>query len=284
MWRILFYGEETDARDVANQWSDALIPEALAVSLFENEEAEQWLADALYDTKQEASAALELLDEEHQLCASIAPVPEKDWVAVSLEGLEPVRAGCFVIHGHHHENVAGPDEIPIVIDAGQAFGTGHHGTTLGCLMAIDRLGERKAFRNTLDLGCGTGVLAMAVAKRLAAPVVASDNDPVAIEVAEANAAENGCGQMIRFVTAEGLDHGMIAGTQPFDLIVANILLEPLMALAEPITRALAPDGILIVSGILTEQEEPLLAAYKPQGLRLADRLRIDEWSTLVLTR
>lgn len=208
-------------------------------------------------------------------------LPETNWVAKSLEGLAPVRAGRFVVHGRHDRARVRASDIGMEIEAGLAFGTGHHGTTTGCLLAIDQVAKARGIRNALDLGTGSGVLAIAIAKRMRAVVVASDIDPVAVKVARGNVRLNGCARRVTTVVATGVNHPAIGARAPFDLIVANILAGPLVALAPAIRRRLAPGGVAILSGILTSQQRRIRAAYRGQRLRFVRAIVIGEWATLV---
>ena len=211
-----------------------------------------------------------------------ATLPKTDWVAKSLAGLAPVRAARFLIHGAHDRAQRRENDIAIEIEAGLAFGTGHHGTTAGCLIAIDRLARARRFVNALDLGTGSGVLAVALAKRMHAMVTASDIDPVAVTVARENARLNGIGGAVRIVTAAGFNHPLVRGGAPYDLIAANILAGPLVALAPALRRALVPGGVAILSGILVDQRRRIVAAYRGQGLILREAITLGEWVTLVL--
>ncbi len=208
-------------------------------------------------------------------------LPEIDWVAKSLEGLKPVRAGRFLVHGSHDRARVRPGDVGIEIDAGQAFGTGHHGTTAGCLEMIERVMRRRRVSAALDLGTGSGVLAIAVRKLQPARVLATDIDPVAIRVASENARRN-AETDIEMVTAAGFHAPAFARHAPFDLIVANILARPLMKMAPEIERSLARGGEVILSGILAEQRWKVLAAFN--GQRLAHRATIwkEGWVTLHL--
>jgi ribosomal protein L11 methyltransferase len=208
-------------------------------------------------------------------------LPEIDWVAKSLEGLKPVRAGRFLVHGSHDRARVRPGDVAIEIDAGQAFGTGHHGTTAGCLEMIERVMRRRRVSAALDLGTGSGVLAIAVRKLQPARILATDIDPVAIRVARENARRNAAAD-IEFVTAAGFHAEAIARRAPFDLIVANILARPLMKMAPEIVGSLAQGGEVILSGILAEQRWKVLAAFN--GQRLAHRATIwkEGWVTLHL--
>jgi ribosomal protein L11 methyltransferase len=213
---------------------------------------------------------------------SFAPLADANWVAKSLEGLAPVKAGPFVVHGGHDRAKLRPNDIGIEIEAGMAFGTGHHGTTAGCLIAIDRVAKARPIRNTLDVGTGSGVLAIALAKRAKAHVVASDIDPVATRVAHDNARLNHVAALVHTLTATGLSHATIEAHAPYDLIVANILAAPLVALAPAIRRSLAPGGTVILSGLLIEQERRVANMYRSVGLTREVALHRGEWSTLTL--
>lgn len=209
-------------------------------------------------------------------------LPDIDWVAKSLEGLKPVRAGGFVVHGAHDREELQAGEIAIEIEAGLAFGTGHHGTTAGCLEALARLVPEKRPASALDLGAGSAVLAIAIARLAPIPVLATDIDPVAVEVAAGNVALNGVADRVTAVTAEGFDDPVFAERGPFDLIVANILAGPLMALAPEMRRHLAPSGALVLSGILERQRDAVTAAYAAQGFRHVETLHRGDWVTIHL--
>lgn len=211
-------------------------------------------------------------------------LPDIDWVAKSLEGLKPVRAGRFLVHGAHDRAKRRPNDIAIEIEAGLAFGTGHHGTTAGCLETIGRVLAARKPRNALDLGTGSGVLAIAVAKVARIPVLATDIDPVATRVAAQNARLNGVSAYVCCETVAGLHHPAFAEAGPFDLIVANILARPLMALAPQMVRHLAPGGTLVLSGILVRQRNAVVAAYAGQRFRHIRTLTRGEWVTIRMER
>ncbi|MEM8541855.1 MAG: 50S ribosomal protein L11 methyltransferase [Pseudomonadota bacterium] len=211
-------------------------------------------------------------------------LPDIDWVAKSLEGLKPVRAGRFLVHGAHDRDQVRSTDIGIEIDAGQAFGTGHHGTTSGCLIMIESLLRRKVPRYSLDLGTGSAVLAIAIAKLVHTPVLATDIDPIAIDVARSNVALNGESRAIECQTAIGLRNEAFIRAGPFDLIVANILPWPLMAMALDIERNLAGGGDVILSGILTHQRNMVLAKFRNMGLVHVKTIEREGWVTLHLKR
>ena len=209
-------------------------------------------------------------------------LPDIDWVARSLEGLRPVRAGRFVIHGGHDRGAVPAGAIGVEVEAGLAFGTGHHGTTSGCLIVLERLIRRRRPKASLDLGAGSAVLAIAIAKLARTPVLATDIDPVATRVGAANVRLNGAHALVRNVTATGFAHRELAANGPFDLIVANILARPLMAMAPDMARHLAPGGEVVLSGILAEQRRRVLAAFRDAGLFHRATLWREGWVTLHL--
>lgn len=218
------------------------------------------------------------------LAVETEELPDIDWVARSLEGLKPVRAGRFFVHGAHDRALRPASGISIEIEAGLAFGTGHHGTTAGCLEMIERVVRRERPRNALDLGSGSGVLAIAIARMARIPVLATDIDPVATRVAQDNVRLNGAAGFVETVTATGFYHPIFAATRPFDLIVANILARPLMRLAPDMARNVAVGGSLVLSGILDNQRDAVLAAYVDQHFRHVMTLHREGWSTLHLKR
>jgi ribosomal protein L11 methyltransferase len=207
---------------------------------------------------------------------------DEDWVASVQRGLHPVEAGRFLIHGSHDRARVKGHPFAIEVDAGQAFGTAHHGTTRGCLMLIDRLAKKQGIWRTLDVGTGSGVLAIAVAKALGGEILATDIDPVAIRVAKENFARNGVAPGITALVAPGLRHAALAARAPFDLILANILAGPLIALAPQIARASATGGHVILSGLLDAQEREVRGRYLAQGFTLQERLSLEGWTALHL--
>jgi ribosomal protein L11 methyltransferase len=212
----------------------------------------------------------------------VAQLPDADWITLSQEGLPPVRAGRFFVYGAHDEGEIPRSVIPIRIEAGLAFGTGHHETTALCLGALSDLAKRWRYTNVLDLGCGTGLLAIGAAKLWRRRVMASDIDPIAIEVTRTNARANGEATLVHAVVADGLGNPVLAARAPYDLIVANILAEPLTRLAPDIAKSLAPRGMLVLSGLLHWQENLVLSFYRPHGLTLRQIHRDGPWSALAL--
>ena len=215
----------------------------------------------------------------------VSEVPDQDWVAKVRRELPPVEAGRFFVYGSHDAALLPEGRIGLLIEAAMAFGTGHHGTTLGCLRAYDRLlGDAQRFDNVLDLGCGTAVLAMSAARMGAASVLASDIDPVAVEVALANVQANGLEGRVGCVESIGFGSPVVQAGAPFDLIFANILKGPLIELAPDMAAHLASGGLAILSGLLIEQAEEIVKVYQAQGFDLQSRDDLGEWSALTLCR
>jgi ribosomal protein L11 methyltransferase len=270
------------ANDLASALEENIRLDPMAITINETDEARGLWELALYfASEEEAEDARSLPELRNGL---IAPMPQQDWVRRSLEGLAPVDAGRFYLHGSHDRHRRRPGGISLEIDAGTAFGTGHHGTTEGCLIALDRILKRRTPTNILDVGCGTGVLAIAAAKASGRPALASDIDPEAVRVTLANAVLNGVKPLIGSFVAAGLSHPRIAAGGPYDLIFANILARPLVALSTGLARALQPGGDLILSGLTLEQMRWIEAPYESRGLALAGRITRGNWATLVFTR
>lgn len=211
-------------------------------------------------------------------------VEAKDWVKASLEDLVPVPAGRFVVHGQHDREMIAPNKLGIEIEAALAFGTGHHGTTRGCLLLLDHVLKAWRPRRVLDLGTGTGVLAIAAARALHEKVLASDIDPLSVQVARENARLNVSGHLVQAIRATGFSAPQFAAAAPFDLVLANILANPLRQLATPMARHLAPSALVILSGLLTHQAPGVIAAYRARGLVPIRHLRIAGWSSLLLRK
>lgn len=279
------------ARQTATELSDVLEacpwPEALAVSMVETDEARDlWRVEAIYADEPAGSEIDDALQRAglDNAGLSIAAIAQRDWVRESLAGLAPVVAGRLFVHGSHDRHLHPAGTINIEIDAGLAFGTGHHNTTRGCLVALQRVLKSHKPKSCLDLGCGSGVLAIAACKLTGITAIASDIDEDAVTVTRDNARLNGTAHLMRCVTATGLDHPAITAHSPYDLILANILARPLVSLAPAIARALSPHGRLILSGLTSDQVRMVRAAYLAQGLSVIDTLLDDNWATLTLAQ
>ena len=280
-----------DDRDLAYQASGALqdliepAPDALTV--FENGPG-HWRLEAYFNDGiggRDVAAEIQALVVRKLPPFVTEAVPDLNWVAISQAALPPVRAGRFVVHGTHDIGRVPRGPHTILIDAGEAFGTAHHATTLGCLLAIDRLTRFAAFDTVLDLGCGSGVLAIAVAKALPqTDIIATDMDPQSVKVAAENVRINGVAGRIALTTAAGVDHMWLRQSPPFDLVIANILAGPLIRLAPALARTVGGCGTLLLSGILIPQASQVIAAYRASGFHLERHDRIDGWSSLTLRR
>lgn len=265
---------------------ESLSPEPTGVGVFEIEDGSGLWEVGGYFVETPDAIGLALLAAAHGAKDFvISELPETDWVAKVRRDLAPVRAGRFYVYGSHDAETVPAAVEPLLIEANMAFGTGHHGTTKGCLEAFDVLfSDGFAPARVVDIGCGTAVLAMAAARVLpeTAQIIASDIDQVAVEVAAANVTANGLEGRVQCLEAVGTDHPQIAATAPFDLIFANILMGPLIALAPDVARIAAPDARVILSGLLNEQAEDVLAAYVAVGMRELDRRILGDWTTLTL--
>lgn len=270
--------DDVDRLSMLLELTPAPAPQSVIVLTHPHED--DAVIEAYYDEAPDGDALSAILGQAVQVEA----LPDQDWVKLSQEGLPPVRAGRFFVHGAHDKGRVPVNVVPLAIDAGVAFGTGHHETTSGCLMALEWL-KHTRFRpaNALDLGCGTGVLALAAQHLWRIPVLASDIDPQAIAVTQENLRLNGGQMHIRALVAEGFGHAAIATQRPYDLIIANILAGPLTQLAPGIRRHIAPKGRVVLSGLLRSQELLVLSFYRGQGFRLERRWRLGPWSVLLLT-
>jgi ribosomal protein L11 methyltransferase len=281
---------EAEARRLADRLAEVLDPDRAVVATFQ--QGDGWAIAVHFDAEpNEARFRALIADLAGPATAAtlrFETVTATDWVKASLAGLGPVRAGRFVLHGAHDRARVAPNRIGIEIEAALAFGTGHHGTTRGCLLALDALTKRHTGHarrlRALDIGTGTGVLAIAAAKALRAVVVASDIDRQAAAVARTNACRNGVGSMIEVVRTAGTTALRVRRRAPYDLVFANILLKPLRRLARPIARLTAGGAEIVLSGLLPAQARAILSAGRTVGMRLQRRIDLDGWTTLVMRR
>ncbi|SIO56235.1 [LSU ribosomal protein L11P]-lysine N-methyltransferase [Rhodovulum sp. ES.010] len=265
---------------------ERLDPAPTGVGVFEIEDGSGLWEVGGYFTEAPDAAGLALLAAMHGAADfAVSELPETDWVAKVRRELAPVEAGRFFVYGSHDADRVPEGRLALLIEASMAFGTGHHGTTQGCLTALDRLAEEGvAPRAVADIGCGTAVLAMAAARLWDVPVLASDIDPVAVEVAEANAAANGLRGRVRCLEAAGFDHPDLEDAAPYDLVFANILKAPLLALAPDMAARITPGGHAILSGLLIDQGAEVTARYAENGLIVREAIEIGEWMTLCLRK
>ena len=281
------FSDRSLAHQVANALQDLIEPAPDALTIFENG-TDAWRLEAYFTDgvdadalHAEVSAVLDLTPPPFEM----GDVPDLNWVAISQAALPPVSAGRFTVHGSHDRGRVAQGPGAILIDAGEAFGTAHHATTFGCLLAIDRLTRAETFDTVLDLGCGSGVLAIAVAKTLPkARIIATDLDPQSVKVAAENMRLNGVSQRIATAAAYGVNHTWLRQSPPFDLVIANILAGPLIELSPDLARTVTRGGTLILSGLLIPQAPQVIAAYRTAGFHLIRHDRITGWATLTLRR
>jgi ribosomal protein L11 methyltransferase len=270
------------AQALADRIDEHIAIDALAVTVNETDEAlGLWNTVAYFEDDVAANLARDILNLPD---ASLSKVPDEDWVRKSLEGLAPVTAGRFFLHGSHDRDKRRAGGHSFEIDAGTAFGTGHHGTTAGCLLILDRLLKQRSYKRVFDLGCGTGVLAIAAARACGVKVLATDIDPEAVRVTKLNAAGNGLRPRVKALTAAGLHHHAIRERAPYDLIFANILARPLVSLAQGLSRLLMPGGTVILSGLTRDQLRWVSAAYIARGLVPTHVVKIENWVALAMQR
>jgi ribosomal protein L11 methyltransferase len=287
--RLYVTTSETVAGEVLEALSDLFGEEDYAIATQEVDEANEiWEASIYMTADQEAEIAERFADlvkaDFPELSVEREVLPDIDWISKSLEGLKPVRAGRFLVHGSHDSDKVKANDIGILIEAGQAFGTGHHGTTAGCLTMIGDVLKSRRVRNALDLGTGSGVLAIAAHHLAKIPVVATDIDPVAVRVACDNVRINGITDGVRLATAPGFHHAIFREHGPFDLIIANILARPLMKLAPELVQHLADHGTVVLSGILAAQRWKVIAAYNSAGLKHMRTTWLNGWVTIELRK
>jgi ribosomal protein L11 methyltransferase len=278
-------GDEQTARRVTDLLTESLEDGEAAVAAFERSDG-RWDVTVHFaePPDQERIRSLVAVAASDDIAQTIVfdTIAAKDWVKASLEGLVPVSAGRFIVHGQHDRAHVPPNKLGIEIEAALAFGTGHHGTTRGCLLLLDQVLRSKMPRRVLDLGAGTGVLAIAAAKALRRKVLASDIDPRSAIVARENAAINGVANLIISICATGFSAPQFRSRAPFDLVMANILANPLRQLAPPMAAHLAPEAMVILSGLLPHQTRSVIATYRTQGLVLVRQIRIDGWCSLLM--
>ncbi len=287
--RVRITAEELEAKRIADILERAFEDDGNPVTIYEaSPDGTIWSAEILLFDMEPDEAAAQVRDRVGS-DAFAAPLeaeilPDINWVEKSLEGLKPVRAGRFLVHGSHDREKLPGAVIGLEIEAALAFGTGHHGTTAGCLEEIDRLFSMREYTRVLDLGTGTGVLGIAIAKMNRQHVLATDIDPIATRTAAENAVLNGVGPLVSTFTANGMEDRRFDEFGPFDLVVANILARPLMKMAKSIAAKMTPAATLVLSGLRIEDGPRILFAYRSQGFHLARKRQKDGWLTLTLVR
>jgi ribosomal protein L11 methyltransferase len=290
---VRLVSDERRARAVADLIFESFEPAEAASTVFETENllpggGKLWLMEAYFAQAPDEPALRALIaaasDDATAGAATFGLTEKRDWIANSLAGLKPVRAGRFLVHGAHDRPRVKANDVAIEIEAGLAFGTGHHGTTRGCLLHFDRLLKRRRPEHVLDVGCGAGVLAIAAAKVLRHKVWLGDIDPVAVAVANANARLNGVGALCRAIVSRGVENAALRGPAPYDLVFANILAKPLRLLAPSLAAVMNAEGEAIVSGLLLADVAGVLASWRAQGFHLVERIDLEGWASLRLRR
>jgi ribosomal protein L11 methyltransferase len=278
-------GSEHAAKRVVDLLTESFFEGQAAIAAFEGPDG-RWAISMHFAEAPDEASIRELV----AIAAGCKPAEDitfdtleaKDWVKTTLEELVPVRARRFIVHGQHDRAKVPPNKLGIEIEAALAFGTGHHGTTRGCLLLLDDVLKARRPRRVLDLGTGTGLLAIAAAKALHGPVLASDIDPISVRVARDNARLNGAGNLVRAIHATGFSAPQFEEHGPFDLVLANILANPLRQMATPMARHLARSALVILSGLLPHQATGVIAAYRARGLVLKRHIQIEGWSSLLM--
>jgi len=279
MWRLSFLSSVAEAEYLASQLEDF----CLAVSWFEKDaQAQVWQVEATFEEQPDEKNIKSLLG---ALSYELAPLPSKDWLSENRKSFPAIDIGPFYIYGSHHQEKLPEGKIAFRIDAATAFGTGQHATTQGCLLALHDLKQAGIkVQNYLDLGCGTAVLAMAMARLFQVRGIASDNDPEAVDRAYLNVAENHLERFVEVILSEGFSHERLEAQAPYSLIAANILVDPLIALSPEMARFMAEEGKVILSGLLQTQQHATLKAYEKVGFSLQKTYPMAEWVTLVLKK
>ena len=279
-------GNEQTAKRVVDLLTESFFEGQAAIAAFERPGDGRWDITVHFAEPPDEASIRELvrLAAGDDVAEDIAfdTVEARDWVKATLEDLVPVRAGRFIVHGRHHRSSIPPNKLGIEIEAALAFGTGHHGTTRGCLLLLDGVLKAHRPRRVLDLGTGTGVLAIAAAKALHGKVLASDIDALSVKVAAENARQNGGGPLVEVTWGNGFSAPLLRQRRPFDLVLANILANPLRQMATPMSAHLAGGARVILSGLLSAQAPSVIAAYRARGLILERHIRIEGWSSLLL--
>jgi ribosomal protein L11 methyltransferase len=280
-------GDEQTAKHIVDLLTENFADGDAAVAAFEGADG-QWNVTMHFSDAPDQDAIRKLIGEVSggKAASDIAfdMLEPTDWVKATLEHLVPVRAGRFVVHGRHDRARVPKNKIGIEIEAALAFGTGHHGTTRGCLLLLDHVLKNWRPRRVLDVGTGSGVLAIAAAKALRIKVLASDIDPLAVATARDNARLNGAGDLVDAICATGFSAPQFAERGPFDLVLANILANPLRLMATPMARHLARSAAVILSGLLPHQAQAVIAAYRGRGLVLERHIQLEGWSSLLLRK
>lgn len=291
MWRINFKAEAQKVPELASSLEDQMGEKVLAVSWFETEDPSIWMIEATTDEQPDldylskiVSLSADLLGIGHPEIR-VEEIPETDWLEATWRSFPPLQVARYFVYGSHTNAIPPTGMIGLEINAATAFGSGEHETTSGCLLTLDSLSiSGQKVTRPLDMGCGSGILAMAIAKTWKVPVIAVDNDPESVRVTQENAQMNHCGDLITAYVSEGFASETIQKQAPFDLITANILAKPLCLMAEDLVTSLTQGGLAILSGLLESQIEEVLEAYQKAGAHLVSQRVINDWATLLIKK
>jgi ribosomal protein L11 methyltransferase len=285
-WRIYL----TCPIEQADTLAGALEPYSLAVSSYETRDETIWTVEATATVQpslpevQASVSVIATLFGYDVPTVYVEPLPDTDWLEATWKNFPPREIGPFYVYGSHSKSPVPDSLIGLEVNAATAFGSGEHETTTGCLLMLAKLKESHHFNNPLDMGCGSGILAMGAAKLWNVPVTAADNDPESVRVSGENARMNGCEELITAIVSEGFASSDVTARGPFDLIVANILAKPLCLMAQDMVQNAAEGGYIILSGLLIRQQEDVTQAYVEAGVKLVDHIHINDWATLVFKK
>jgi ribosomal protein L11 methyltransferase len=286
-WRIYFHCNQVHAADLGAPLED----HASAVSWFESKDPEVWVVEAITTSKPKVDEFINFISPVCQTLnleipsLNVEEIPETDWLEATWRNFPPQQIGRYYVYGSHTSPTPPKDSVTLEINAATAFGSGEHETTTGCLLTLDDLAlEGKSFQKPLDMGCGSGILAIAIAKTWNIPVIAVDNDPESVRVTTNNAILNLCDSLLKTCVSEGFENALVREGGPYDLIVANILAGPLIDMAKELSQNLAPKGMVILSGLLNRHREDVVNAYKAQGIRLHSLRTLNDWIALLLIK
>jgi ribosomal protein L11 methyltransferase len=286
-WRLYFYTNPTHASDLGS----ALEDHVSAVSWFETKDLSVWMVEAITTAEpdlQDFTKWLAPVCETLKLPLpplTVEKMPETDWLEATWRNFPPHQIGRYYIYGSHTTPTPPKDSVVLEINAATAFGSGEHETTTGCLFTLDDLAaEGRKFQKPLDMGCGSGILGIAIAKTWDVPIMAADNDPESVRVATHNATLNHCASLFEAYVSEGFSNEKLRARSPYDLIVANILKAPLIDMAKEMSQYLAPKGLVVLSGLLNRDREDVVQAYKAQGIRLHSLRTLNDWVALLMEK
>lgn len=286
-WKVLFHCDPAHAAELGS----ALEDHVSAVSWFETKDSNFWVVEAITTIEPNREEFTNILC---AACANlntpppsliIEQLPETDWLEATWRNFPPRQIGRYYVYGSHTKPTPPGDSVMLEINAATAFGSGEHETTTACLLTLDDLAKQgRTFQKPIDMGCGSGILGIAMAKTWNVPVIAADNDPESVRVATNNAVLNHCDALFKAYLSEGFENQEVRAHGPYDLIIANILATPLIEMAKSLSAALALKGLVILSGLLSRHREEVVQAYETEGIRLVSHRSLNDWEALLLVK